>query len=259
MNLPPQIIAEGLPENEREVAHHIELQLNELRSLTERFQASLLLIERSEAEDVELALRKRAARQQARDAGRAYEFQESSLDGIRSERRVRRLWKQIAERDAVMTIQNFSKTVYDIRKCLDRIPTLNGLVSRRELEKPIAALSVAFPDKKIARNVSAHPADMRKHPKEVARHATNEHVIRGGLNITGARTTLHDVSLGDGTILWTHEGKVIEIQISDKSHATLCDITAQVYACFENAAVVTQEAFLRGLRASPPEPSGSGD
>lgn len=258
MLIAPRIAIAGLPEEDREVAHHIEGQLYDMGNYVDRFLACLLLIERSGFEETQLIELRRAEKKRVQDNLVGVSFGET-YEELKSEINIRRTWKQISERDAITTIWDFSATMYAIRKNLDRCASLNKIVPRTEIEKVLKALSDAFPDRKFARHAALHPADMSKSPKEQKRHATSDKIDLVGLKSEGSGLTLRHVS-GNGVVLSTYEGRVVQASIDEQSYKTLRNLLLAFFACFEDASKISMNMFLetRGW-AKPLDPAGGGD
>lgn len=154
-----------------------------------------------------------------------------------------------------MTIWDLCKTVYEIRNGLDRCKSLNDLVSRSKLEKAILQTSEAFPDRKDARDVAAHPSDLTTMtPARIARHSYDGPLEEFGLTardgVTG--TFMYHVSLGDGSIISSFEGRVIRAKINAETLSTLDRIRNQVYAAFAPAEIEMKRIMLKRL-GLPPE------
>jgi hypothetical protein len=199
-----------LPKEDWQSANDVRRAFGELDTYVYRFEACLELIEICQ-EDL--------AKQEAEDI------------------RLRSTWCLIAERDAAITIWDFSTTIYGIRNSLDRCQSLNALVDRPTLEKVLKQLSIDFPDREEARHAAAHPADMKKSSKEIGRHSVDGPIEKGSsLKVDkGAKGTFLGNFSADGNVMTTYYGKVVEAKITRESLAKLGAIQAQLYECFRPA------------------------
>jgi hypothetical protein len=238
MNCPNLGIGQ-LPAEDREAGNDVRRALASLDSYVYRFEACLDLIERSDAEQNPSQLNISEIKQ---DSYKSYQVASRRLN----------TWCLIAERDATITIWDFSTTIYGIRKNLERCKSLNELVHRPTLEKVLKQLSADFPDRENARHAAAHPADMKRSSKELARHSVDGPIERPGIKVEeGAKGTFLGNFSTDGTVVTTYKGEIIEAKITRESLAALASLRDEMYACFKPA----EQALMEALLASRVVPS----
>lgn len=217
--------------------------LSDLGSYVNRFRAALELINASDEQ-------KNLAKQQ-RDIGRQNSGDADARQKVQADYAEKfnlfGSWQDIARRDAVMTIWDFAKTVYSIRKSLDDCKSLNEKVSRPQLEKVIAGLSNHFPDRKDVRDAAAHPADFTKEtPKAIEKHKLKEEYKAPGLQAS-VGTFLYGATFDDGSVVFSHEGTTVSVKVNKESLDALAALRDEMYACFKDA---SEMAIVRNLRAS---------
>ena len=252
--IPPQIIITELAEEDAETAWHIRNQLGELTLYVDRFSAALALIERSRSEVSDLKAARTAEKNRLRGTPeymRVHDAQKEFMDLIHR----LHTWIQMAARDAVMTIWDFTRTVVEIRYNLDSCPSLNALVPRPQLEKALGEMGKAFPNRKYTRHAAAHPADMGKTRKERNRHATSEKIELDGFLSSGGNVSLSSVITGDGVVSWTYEGRLIQAHINEGGLANLIRIREMVFECFSNAEKETRGRLKERMFSKRNNPS----
>jgi hypothetical protein len=231
----PRFMTRELPPEDQAGAFDVQTALMQLDHYARRYKSSLELIDRCLSEKKE-----------------AKDWNAVSIKGSEDFWAVReRLhnWMSIAERDAVITVWDFSTTVYEIRKLLDRCKGLNELVDRPALERVLKNLSERFPDRKKARHAAAHPADMSKTADERSRHSVSGPMeIPGFLLMTGdAKNIFISAASVNGVVTSTYRGEVIEAPVTWAGYQALVEIRDELYKCFETASKTLEERMRSRL------------
>jgi len=247
MFIPPRIPVDELPEQDREQAWHVDKLLASLGTYVDRFSAALELISASE----ENRLFAKQIRDQDRKNSKLIRSDPNAYERIQETYKAKdnlfSTWQWIARRDAIMTIWDFAKTIYEIRRSLDACDSLKGKVSRPQLEKVMAGLSKHFPDRKEARDTAAHPADFTsENPRMVEKHRLKQDFEAPGFK-TVAGTFLYGVAFGDGSVVFSHEGTTVQAKVDKQSLDALTALRDEMWACFEEAAEPAIVKKLKGM------------
>lgn len=244
-----QIATSELPAADREDAFHVQQLLSGLDSFADRFRSALLLKNHADAEI--MTIFEHRAEQRERDPDSVPQIG----GAVQSKLHLMSHWGTIAERDAIITVWDFSTTCYNIRSGLDRCPSLNAMVDRRDLERALKRVSEAFPDRKKARHAAAHMADFQKSAKEIARHSLRGprndwllHAEEGGSLFLGHGSM-------DGTVMYTSDGNLVAMEVTEASLQILVAIADEMWACFRGAIRETHRrmAIRFGLPDLPEE------
>ncbi|WP_334522869.1 hypothetical protein [Bradyrhizobium sp. AZCC 2230] len=246
MFIPPRIPIEELAEADQEQARHVDRLLMMLGAYVDRFSAALELID-SSAEHRKIAKQKRDLdRKDPELIKRDPNTPEKVQDAYKAKDNLLSTWQSIDQRDAIMTIWDFAKTVYEIRRSLERCKSLDDKVSKPQLEKVMAGLSKHFPDRKEARDTAAHPADFTsENPNAIEKHKLKTDFTAPGLS-TVAGTFLFGATFEDGSVVFSHEGSTVQAKVNRESLDALTSLRDEMYACFKEAA---EPAVVKNLKA----------
>jgi hypothetical protein len=232
----PQLDLTSIPAADQDRARDIEILLGGLDKFVTRFEHALLLIERNKREFNDSDSTFRAQRLEAKGRPDYLDVFPSLMKEHMTTGQVLLSWSKIAERDMALTIWDFSTTMYNIRKALDACPSVNALVPRPKLEKVLANLSAAFPDRKKMRHAAAHPADLKGTANQQARNSIGGEFEGGGIKISENASVFMSGNSGpDGTVISSYLGEVVSFKADASTLTALDDLKAQMFACFPNS------------------------
>jgi hypothetical protein len=210
---PPKIHTEGLPEKEREAAAHIEAACLQLATFANQFRAALHLFDFVTSVECQMVV-------------------------IRNPQWRVEEWKFIAAREGAMSIYHFAKALEDIMACLNKSPTVLGLVRRPEIRKARKLLRKHFPKFETVRHAVAHAGELMREPGAYSRHVITGPVVIGDIYF-GGTFGLRDTFVSERKFVNTFEGAVQEYEISQATLHALTEIRMQFFAAFRDVEAAT--------------------
>ena len=204
---------------EQKAGHHIAQAVVALDSYLQEFHYALKLFDAIDAEMAKLA---------PASALRSMPQAEQTAWGDKMMTYLR--WKQIAARDAAMTIYHIGRAISAIRtKNLPLCPTLGALTDHAALREADRRFERAFPHYELIRHAIGHAAEIMATPAKTAENAlSGTYSDPGGITATGEDFGL--VSLDGRRYSVTIRKQVMSYSLSKASLAELAACIAAVRA-----------------------------
>jgi hypothetical protein len=218
----PDIAA--LPENEREDGAHVVANLSALNVFRERYAAALfLLCECNEANEGRPSAISPIARPELSNAVAAV-----------ADFEMRSTWRQLAFRDAALSISHFSYILDGIVKGCYRCPTLLKSLDLTKLKTAQPLFEKAFPNAARMRNAIAHAGEILHSPATQAENKINYPgtFAVGGLSLTGATCPPTGTIMTGFKMFTTFKASVVTVELSPDKHNEMLQIIDAVYGAF---------------------------
>jgi hypothetical protein len=224
----PHIIALALPGDEKNQAWHLAGLLHELDGYIDKFRHAIAFCEYAEAAVKDL---------NAKVPG------PQSMLAQPAERRKYLSWKEIAMRDAAMTLFHFTVIVQAIKEQLARCPVLMGVVRHDLLDMAIELSNKYFSGALAMRHAVAHLADLTKSPE-----AKKKHAFSGSAKHKDLSGIASYASKENGTI-WLDQLFVVMVSgrtltISRNKQVEKVNVTPAVLAQMQEVAQLIFDAFV---------------
>jgi hypothetical protein len=202
---PPRIELDGLPNQERRHAGHIQFLLSDLAAKEQDFVDAVTLFDY-------------CAVQSARHPADSH-F---------------RRWPYVAARDGALSINNFAKIIGAIGRNFGSCPTVLALVDRDALKTANRRLGELFPNYATIRHAVAHLGETLGQPTNLDRNAIAGpvEVVPGfSLGGNGAKVVINGALRGR-EYTFTIEGELESYELSRNAANGLMEIRGEVYKAF---------------------------
>jgi hypothetical protein len=217
-----------LPENEHDMARHIQGQLSDLESYIQKFKAAIDLFDYCDLKLNEYDVEHRKRKAENHTAGREWRkatrhLWENYLN-----------WKHLATRDGAMTIFHFAKTLIAAKAIFGKAPTLKSKINLDASKKSGRLFNTYFPDFETIRHTIAHTAELKESLEKRDNSAINSGFQQGGLTIAEGTNTLVSGVIGGRTFSSSIDGKMVSYDLSNETLAKLKEVQDQFLIAFEN-------------------------
>jgi hypothetical protein len=145
-----------LPEDEQEHMRLAQAHLYDLERYVERFRGALSLMDYAAGQVVAAKARDVAAEPGKIDPQASMARHRRYLADIRDPQ----IWRQIAARDAALTIWDFLTAFRGVKSRIEDCPTFRALMDMPELNQTESLCTNYFPNAKSVRHGAAHPSDV---------------------------------------------------------------------------------------------------
>jgi hypothetical protein len=238
----PDIAVDELPQQEHDLADLVSDQLADITRHIRTFANALALKDWS---DISLEMYNAEGRAiKENDRTKYREWRDATRDHWTN----LLAWRQIAFRDAAMTVFHFGKNYKATKKMIaDKAPVLASKLDNKRLEESGRLFNNHFPDFEKVRNSFAHYFAPENRP----RNATNDGIEREGLSIAaGTQTTLHSVTDKD-TMINSYLGSSTTFTFNAEALNNLRAVRDEFFAAFDP--VNRRLLLISKLAANRPE------
>jgi len=255
-----------LPEEEKDDAWHLQMQLEDVKKYLHDFDASYELFAFAENSINQLNLQMDATSlTELRDKMMNNPSDRSPFENLMARRRelfngirLYAAWCNIAGRDACLTLSNlmdnFSAIVFGLNRC----PSLRKLVPVQKILTVKDKFAADFPNYRISRDAAAHPADMVFSREKFEKNSTSvPFEIPGFIKSEGKNTMISPQMIGRSfvTTKLNHETKTSEATsmelFTPEARQKIVSAQSVIYAEFQ-AAEAHLMAKRRAERNIPP-------
>lgn len=134
-------------------------------------------------------------------------------------RHLLKMWREIAGRDAAMTVFHYDKTLRAVRGEMKNVPTIKSETDHARLRAADQSLRRSFPKLEDVRNAFAHRAETTVSLKEARTHAVGGRKLTFG-HMEGRVYTV------------TFRGEDRKVSLTVEAATNLANVTREVYAAF---------------------------
>jgi len=129
-------------------------------------------------------------------------------------------WKNIAARDAGMTVFGIREIISYLQSYLKNVPYLNSVAKTEKLDRALVEFDNKFKNAKLLRNAIGHRCEITFSPKEILRHTVDNRIIIPHVDKRVYRLTFKKMNLS--------------LEISIDNHINLAEIINLVYSSYPN-------------------------
>lgn len=237
----PIILAEALPETERENAEAINRNLFFLSMIVDQLAAAVALFEFGRANRI------------ATPADITNVSMEDIFAGSESNRMLTE-WQVLAAKAGAINIYEFHRVEQAIDGMLSQSPTLDAMIDKKARKRAGRLFNSAFKNFADLRNFAAHGSEMLDNPKKLETHAARNSLPGVILLEDEASILVPNIINGDHYSS-TIKGQYIGYDVSTSTVDSLKAVFNERAAMFAPAADITANIVIERTERRPQPPS----